>query len=159
MNTQDGPDDRNLRVTTPSLPPQGQAVETNDLIDSLYDDYLETQRQKKMADTPDFDQIARAWINWYCETGRLAGEGVPSLSALLRKTAGRGWMPISEAPKDGTPLLSSRMVRYMPYKPDGRRQMKADGRWQEWNGYGWRYCEDEPTEYMSIPSPPATGEK
>ena len=37
--------------------------------------------------------------------------------------------------------LELRPVRWLPYKPDGRRQMKQRGRWQEMNEYGgWGNC-------------------
>lgn len=44
------------------------------------------------------------------------------------------WRDISEAPKDGTPVLGGELYRYQLYKI---RSMKAGGRWQRWNGYGW----------------------
>lgn len=64
-----------------------------------------------------------------------------------------GWRPIVEAARDGTPMLASRTVRYLPYKPDGKRQMRADGRWQEWNGHGWTNCTDDPESFMPAPPP------
>lgn len=56
------------------------------------------------------------------------------------------WRPMSALP----PLGKSRAItidvrttqtyRWLPYKPDGRKQMKADGRWQEATEYGWKNC-------------------
>ena len=44
-------------------------------------------------------------------------------------------------------------VRWEPYKPDGQRQMKAKGRWQEQVGSGdywrWQNC-DRPTALRAI---------
>ena len=63
------------------------------------------------------------------------------------------WRDIETAPKDGTPVEGSEMYRYLPYKPEGRRQMKADGRWQRWNGYGWENSEP-PHGWKTLPEPP-----
>lgn len=60
------------------------------------------------------------------------------------------WRPIETAPKDGTPVISFRTVRYLPYKPDGKRQMQSEGRWQEHNGYGWENCKEEPTQWLPM---------
>lgn len=57
--------------------------------------------------------------------------------ALRAQVEAAAWQPVEAAPKDGTPVTGAEMYRYLPYKPDGRRQMKADGRWQRWNGFGW----------------------
>lgn len=59
--------------------------------------------------------------------------------------------PIESAPLDGTPIQVPHTVRYLPYKPDGKRQMKADGRWQEHNGYGWQNINWEPTKWLGEP--------
>lgn len=47
------------------------------------------------------------------------------------------WRDIATAPKNGTPIVGAELYRYLPYKPEGVRQMKRHGRWQRWNGYGW----------------------
>lgn len=78
----------------------------------------------------------RAWLGWQ--------------SAW--QAAGQRWRPIETAPKDGTPIVTSRIVRYLPYKPDGARQMRKPGRWQEFNGYGWNNC-DDPAEWMPMEQP------
>lgn len=62
------------------------------------------------------------------------------------------WRPIETAPKDGTPIAAQRTVRYLPYKPEGKRQMKADGRWQEHNGYGWENCREDPEMWQPLAS-------
>jgi hypothetical protein len=64
--------------------------------------------------------------------------------------ASSGWQPIESAPEDGTPIITSRIVRYLPYKPDGQRQMKAKGRWQEHNGYGWENTQLDPVEWQPM---------
>lgn len=56
--------------------------------------------------------------------------------------------PIDTAPRDGTPMFVMKTVRYEPYKPDGVRQMGKSGRWQEWNGYGWDNCKEDPEEWV-----------
>lgn len=85
-------------------------------------------------------------------------EAKKELSALRTKLesaveAGKAdkWLPIATAPKDGTVVVSHRSVRYLPYKPDGKRQMKTEGRWQEHNGYGWENCKEPPTGWMPMP--------
>lgn len=67
----------------------------------------------------------------------------------------QGFRPIESAPKDGTPIVVGHLVRYLPYKPDGQRQMKADGRWQEWNGHGWSNIDWEPDEWRPAKAKPA----
>lgn len=48
-------------------------------------------------------------------------------------------------------------VRWEPYKPDGRRQMKAKGRWQEQVGSGdywrWQNCDRPAFAHDPAPSP------
>lgn len=56
-----------------------------------------------------------------------------------------GYQSIENAPKDGTPIVTGHLVRYLPYKPQGAKQMGKAGRWQEWNGYGWSNIDWEPT--------------
>jgi len=58
------------------------------------------------------------------------------------------------APKDGKMFYVRRLCgpyRWKKYKPEGAKQMKAEGRWQESNEYGgWENC-DEPTgEIVSL---------
>lgn len=55
---------------------------------------------------------------------------------------------------DGTPIVTTKTVRYLPYKPDGQRQMKKHGRWQEFNGYGWDNCKEDTIAWMPLPTPP-----
>ena len=51
-------------------------------------------------------------------------------------------------------------VRWKPYKPDGQRQMKAKGRWQEQVGSGdywrWQNCDRPAALAASIPADPVT---
>lgn len=81
-------------------------------------------------------------------------EAIKALTALGRVEMA-GWMPISEAPLNGTPLAGYRTIRYLPYKPDGQRQMNKPGRWQEHNGHGWENCQDEPDMFQLLPQPTA----
>ncbi len=69
----------------------------------------------------------------------------------------QGFRPIESAPKDGTPIVVGHLVRYLPYKPDGKRQMKADGRWQEWNGHGWSNIDWDPDVWQPAKAKPAVG--
>ncbi len=42
-------------------------------------------------------------------------------------------------------IFSCQPVRFLPYKPDGRRQRGKRGRWQVLNEYGgWENCADPP---------------
>lgn len=50
------------------------------------------------------------------------------------------WRPTSEAPTvPGTyiKVRTTNTYRWLEYKPDGQRQMKAKGRWQRATEYGW----------------------
>lgn len=58
--------------------------------------------------------------------------------------------PISEAPMNGTPILVTHTMRYLPYKKDGQRQMGKKGRWQEATEYGWKNAEVEPEEFLEL---------
>jgi hypothetical protein len=88
----------------------------------------------------------------YTDAWGAVQQALPAAQALV-DGVGDGWQDISTAPKDGTPIVVGHLVRYLPYKPDGQRQMKAEGRWQEWNGYGWSNIDWVPTQWM--PAPPA----
>lgn len=68
------------------------------------------------------------------------------------------WQPIETAPRDGTPVVGSELYRFLPYKPEGKRQMKADGRWQRWNGYGWENSAP-PESWMPAARAAIEGEK
>ena len=47
-------------------------------------------------------------------------------------------------------------IRFLPYKPDGRRQMGKRGRWQRMNEYGgWENCAD-PTQILADCVDPVT---
>ena len=85
-----------------------------------------------------------------------AASHIRTLKSEFPSLSQEGWRDIASAPKDGTPITAARTVRYLPYKPDGRRQMQTDGRWQEWNGYGWRNCEGDPGKWL--PPPPSVTE-
>lgn len=86
---------------------------------------------------------------------------IPLVEAALRRAyeAGGGgqWVPGSQAPTDGRHILGSVSYRYLHYKPDGRRQMKAEGRWQRATEYGWENCGGPPEWWMpNIPCATAT---
>jgi hypothetical protein len=48
------------------------------------------------------------------------------------------WLSTDDAPRDGTPIIGSELYRYLPYKKDGARQMRAPGRWQRKTEFGWQ---------------------
>lgn len=54
------------------------------------------------------------------------------------------WLDIKTAPQDGTPVIAPEFYRFLPYKPQGQKQMGKKGRWQRHNGYGWDNCEEPP---------------
>jgi hypothetical protein len=50
------------------------------------------------------------------------------------------WKPTSEAPQQPGTYVDVRTTttyRWLAYKPDGARQMKAPGRWQRATEHGW----------------------
>ena len=79
-------------------------------------------------------------------------EQAAEITRLRAEVAAR-WLPIESAPKDGTEILGGELYRYLPYKPDGRRQMRADGRWQRWNGTRYENCE-APSHFQPLFAPP-----
>lgn len=64
------------------------------------------------------------------------------------------WQPTSEAPcKPGT-YINVRTVttyRWLAYKKDGARQMRASGRWQRATEYGWENAPLPDGEFITIP--------
>lgn len=73
----------------------------------------------------------------------------------LRPVAGEGEMQsIDSAPKDGTPVLVVTSYRYLPYKPEGRRQMKSPGRWLRATEYGWENAPAPEQWLTDAPKPP-----
>ena len=102
----------------------------------------------------------------YCATSlaatvRMLWEARAALRALPSATQAGGWMPPDiDAIENGGKRWHGEYhrvvsVRWEPYKPDGQRQMKAKGRWQEQVGAGdywrWQNCER--------PSPPMMGKE
>ena len=65
------------------------------------------------------------------------------------------WRPITEAVGVAGNVIQVRRVeayRWLPYKPDGRRQTGKTGRWQVFDGYGWRNAElPEGAEFAPLP--------
>lgn len=98
---------------------------------------------------PSYDELAQALRTVFENTSPHEHQGVKPLLdkawevLLLAEAApSDAWQPIATTPPDGhlvqhVNVRSVSTYRYLPYKPDGRRQMKADGRWQIHTGYGW----------------------
>src|SRR5689334_22073781 len=80
---------------------------------------------------------------WVAEGNELEPENITHWAVLEQEPTlsssalGVEWQPIETAPRDGTPVLGGVTYRYLPYKPEGKRQMKSDGRWQRATDYGW----------------------
>lgn len=66
------------------------------------------------------------------------------------------WQPTSSAPAKPGDYIEVRSVtvyRWLPYKPDGARQMKKKGRWQAHDGYGFTNEElPENAEWRPLPA-------
>jgi hypothetical protein len=60
-------------------------------------------------------------------------------AALLSLVEASEWRPVSEAPQVAGHIIVRLVTtyRWLPYKPDGRRQMGRPGRWQAATEYGW----------------------
>lgn len=82
--------------------------------------------------------------------------------ALPSATQAGGWMPPDiDAIENGGKRWHGEdhrvvSVRWEPYKPDGQRQMKAKGRWQEQVGSGdyWRWQNCERPAFAPLPPAP-----
>lgn len=64
------------------------------------------------------------------------------------------WRPMSEAPEVPGTYINVRSVtsyRWLAYKPDGARQMRAKGRWQRATEWGWQNCDKPDGEWIPIP--------
>ena len=94
---------------------------------------------------------ARNQTGWH-NIDDVCDEAADEIIRLRAEVAAR-WLPIESAPKDGTEILGGELYRYLPYKPDGRRQMRADGRWQRWNGTRYENCE-APSHFQPLFAPP-----
>jgi hypothetical protein len=129
--------------------------------------------------SPTIEELAKAMldINTYaahdgeCEANTLTGNGctcgynaaskrVLDLAEQVASTPQpEGWRDISSAPKGGDRpvyinVRSISTYRWLPYKPDGRRQMGKVGRWQVAAGeYGGWDNADLPQGGEWIPHP------
>ncbi len=114
------------------------------------------------------DQLAEARASEHgllgrVETCRQDESELRALLALPSETQAGGWMPPDiDAIENGGKRWHGEdhrvvSVRWEPYKPDGQRQMKAKGRWQEQVGTGdywrWQNCE-RPAFAPSLPPAP-----
>lgn len=86
--------------------------------------------------------------------------------ALPSATQAGGWMPPDiDAIENGGKRWHGEdhrvvSVRWEPYKPDGQRQMKAKGRWQEQVGSGdyWRWQNCERPAFAPLPPAPESAD-
>lgn len=67
-------------------------------------------------------------------------------------TVDRIWKPMSDLsinPNETTYInvRTEWTYRWLPYKKDGRRQMKAQGRWQRATEYGYENCSQPAGEW------------
>ncbi len=59
------------------------------------------------------------------------------------------WISVKDRlPENGNPVEVKIVMRYKRYKPQAIKQGYKGGRWQEWNGYGWKNTDIEVTEYL-----------
>ena len=82
-------------------------------------------------------------------------------AAAIRERMEDGWQPIETAPEVPGTYINVRSVtsyRWLEYKKDGQRQMRARGRWQRATEWGWENCSKPDGEWMpnppSVPEPP-----
>lgn len=88
------------------------------------------------------------------------------MTARALPAAPQGWQPpdVESIEKSGKRWHGEDVrvvsVRWEPYKPDGQRQMKAKGRWQEQVGSGdyWRWQNCDRPAFAPLPAPPPDGE-
>lgn len=66
---------------------------------------------------------------------------------------------MGDAPRDGSPVAVVSVVRWNAYKPRSEQARRGlAGRWQEFDGYGWRNCTNEPEEWLRpMPRPGIAG--
>ena len=65
------------------------------------------------------------------------------------------WQPIETAPRDGTVISVATMVRWTRYKAGAPKwAQKLGGRWQYFDGFGWRNFDEKPDYWMPLPPPP-----
>jgi hypothetical protein len=77
----------------------------------------------------------------------------------MTETDAKDWRPMSEAPElPGTYInvrtTTTNTYRWLAYKPDGARQMRAKGRWQRATEYGWENCSKPDGEFVPTPEAP-----
>lgn len=78
------------------------------------------------------------------------------LAAILAEEAG-GWTEGEPPPPDRLAMYYVRMIevfRWLPYRPDGARQMRRSGRWQKHQGYGFENHEwPDGVQWRPVPPP------
>lgn len=52
-------------------------------------------------------------------------------------------------PDEPVNVLVQKLMRYKKYKAQARKQGYPDGRWQVWEGWGWKNTEDTPVMWKS----------
>ncbi len=56
---------------------------------------------------------------------------------------------MGSCPDEPVNVLIQKLMRYKKYKPQARKQGFPEGRWQEWNGWGWENTEETPIMWKS----------